>query len=46
MMPDACIGDYRMTYCLVATMSQWYSWQQSDWSEVLANEWGMKLVGV
>src|SRR5438105_6253189 len=31
----ACIGDYRLAYCLVATLSHWYSWQPSDWSEVL-----------
>src|SRR5207245_1767333 len=31
----ACIGDYRLAHCMVATLSHWYSWQQSDWAEVL-----------
>jgi len=31
----ACVGDYRMAHCLLATLSRWYSWQQREWSEVL-----------
>jgi predicted nuclease of restriction endonuclease-like RecB superfamily len=27
----ACIGDYRLAHCLVATLSAWYSWQQTAW---------------
>ncbi len=32
----ACIGDYRMASCLLATLSHWYSWQQREWAEVLS----------
>lgn len=31
----ACIGDYRLANCLLATMSAWYSWQQRPWGEAL-----------
>jgi len=31
----ACVGDYRMAHCLLATMSHWYSWRQREWIEVL-----------
>ncbi len=33
---DACayIGDYRLAHCLIATLSNWYSWQQREWTEV------------
>ena len=31
----ACIGDYRLAHCLVATLSAWYTWQQCDWAETL-----------
>src|SRR2546422_280471 len=31
----ACIGDYRLAHCLVATLSAWYTWQQRDWAETL-----------
>lgn len=31
----ACIGDYRLAHCLISTLSAWYQWQQSSWSEVL-----------
>ncbi len=27
----ACIGDYRLAHCLVATLSAWYSWRQTAW---------------
>jgi predicted nuclease of restriction endonuclease-like RecB superfamily len=27
----ACIGDYRLAHCLVATFSAWYSWRQTAW---------------
>ncbi|GAC1357132.1 MAG: hypothetical protein NVS2B12_27620 [Ktedonobacteraceae bacterium] len=30
----ACIGDYRMANCLIATLSNWYSWQTREWSTV------------
>jgi predicted nuclease of restriction endonuclease-like RecB superfamily len=31
----ACIGDYRLAHCLIATLSYWYSWRQRSWFEVL-----------
>ncbi len=31
----ACIGDYRLAHCLVATLSHWYEWQQREWTEVV-----------
>ncbi len=31
----ACIGDYRLAHCLVATLSHWYIWQPNDWTQVL-----------
>lgn len=31
----ACIGDYRLAHCLIATLSYWYSWRQRGWLEVL-----------
>jgi predicted nuclease of restriction endonuclease-like RecB superfamily len=31
----ACIGDYRLAHCLIATLSHWYLWRQRPWSEVL-----------
>jgi len=31
----ACIGDYRLAHCLIATLSNWYSWQQREWTEVM-----------
>jgi predicted nuclease of restriction endonuclease-like RecB superfamily len=31
----ACIGDYRLAHCLIATLSHWYSWRQRLWPEVL-----------
>jgi predicted nuclease of restriction endonuclease-like RecB superfamily len=31
----ACIGDYRMAHCLIATLSAWYTWRQNDWAETI-----------
>ncbi len=31
----ACIGDYRMANCLIATLSNWYSWQPREWTPVV-----------
>lgn len=31
----ACIGDYRLAHCLIATLSHWYIWRQRAWPEVL-----------
>lgn len=31
----ACIGDYRLAHCLIATLSYWYNWRQRPWAEVL-----------
>jgi predicted nuclease of restriction endonuclease-like RecB superfamily len=30
-----CIGDYRLTNCLVATLSAWYTWRQGEWVEAI-----------
>lgn len=30
----ACVGDYRLAHCLIASLSAWYHWQQRSWSEV------------
>jgi predicted nuclease of restriction endonuclease-like RecB superfamily len=27
----ACVGDYRMAHCLIATLSAWYGWRSPDW---------------
>ncbi len=35
----ACIGDYRLANCLIATLSAWYSWQQPSW-EALMQDYG------
>jgi len=35
----ACIGDYRLADCLIATLSAWYNWQQPFW-EALMQEYG------
>ncbi len=32
---QATIGEYRLAHCLIATLSNWYSWQQRSWSEVV-----------
>jgi predicted nuclease of restriction endonuclease-like RecB superfamily len=31
----ACIGDYRLAHCLIATLSHWYSWQCREWNAAL-----------
>jgi predicted nuclease of restriction endonuclease-like RecB superfamily len=31
----ACIGDYRLAHCLIATLSHWYTWRTREWSEVV-----------
>jgi predicted nuclease of restriction endonuclease-like RecB superfamily len=31
----ACIGDYRIAHCLIATLSAWYNWQQPAWTTTL-----------
>jgi predicted nuclease of restriction endonuclease-like RecB superfamily len=31
----ACIGDYRLAHCLIATLSAWYNWRQPEWQAVL-----------
>ena len=31
----ACIGDYRLAHCLLATMSHWYVWRQREWAEAI-----------
>ena len=31
----ACIGDYRLAHCLIATLSAWYTWRQKDWAETI-----------
>ncbi|MHB8597946.1 MAG: DUF790 family protein [Ktedonobacteraceae bacterium] len=35
----ACVGDYRLANCLIATLSAWYSWQQPSW-EALMQDYG------
>ncbi len=32
---SACVGDYRLTNCLLATLSAWYAWRQPAWSTLL-----------
>lgn len=31
----ACIGDYRLANCLLATLSHWYQWRTRDWNETV-----------
>lgn len=31
----ACVGDYRLADCLIATLSAWYSWQQPAWERLM-----------
>ena len=31
----ACVADYRLANCLMATLSAWYVWRQPDWNEAL-----------
>ena len=30
----ACVGDYRLAHCLVATLSNWYLWKPREWGAV------------
>lgn len=30
----ACVGDYRLANCLLATLSAWYNWRSPDWETV------------
>ncbi len=31
----ACIGDYRLAHCLIACLSNWYSWRSRPWDAVI-----------
>jgi predicted nuclease of restriction endonuclease-like RecB superfamily len=31
----ACIGDYRLAHCLIACLSNWYTWRSRVWSTVI-----------
>ncbi len=31
----ACVGDYRLAHCLIATLSNWYRWQSPEWGAAL-----------
>jgi len=31
----ACVGEYRLAHCLIATLSHWYVWRSRDWSDVV-----------
>ncbi len=31
----ACIGDYRLAHCLIATLSHWYTWRARSWDAIL-----------
>jgi predicted nuclease of restriction endonuclease-like RecB superfamily len=31
----ACIGDYRLANCIIATLSHWYNWQAPDWQQAI-----------
>ncbi|MBV9231519.1 MAG: DUF790 family protein [Chloroflexi bacterium] len=31
----SCIGDYRLAHCLIAALSNWYSWRQREWMSAL-----------
>jgi predicted nuclease of restriction endonuclease-like RecB superfamily len=31
----ACIGDYRLANCIIATLSHWYNWQTPDWQQTI-----------
>lgn len=33
----ACVGDYRMAHCLIATLSHWYNWRTPDWTQRAGN---------
>jgi predicted nuclease of restriction endonuclease-like RecB superfamily len=36
----ACIGEYRVAHCLMATLSHWYSWQARSWGDVVCERGG------
>jgi predicted nuclease of restriction endonuclease-like RecB superfamily len=31
----ACVGEYRLANCLIATLSHWYRWQSREWVAVV-----------
>lgn len=31
----ACIGDYRLAHCLIASLSNWYNWRSRVWNDVI-----------
>jgi predicted nuclease of restriction endonuclease-like RecB superfamily len=31
----ACVGDYRLAHCLIATLSHWYTWRVRTWDAVI-----------
>jgi predicted nuclease of restriction endonuclease-like RecB superfamily len=31
----ACVGEYRLAHCLIATLSHWYTWQTPEWTDVV-----------
>ncbi len=41
----ACIGDYRMAHCLIATLSNWYNWHPREWSTILQELPAAPLLG-
>ncbi|GHO87199.1 DUF790 family protein [Dictyobacter formicarum] len=36
----AIVGEYRLAYCLMATLSHWYNWRSREWSETVARMGG------
>ncbi|GCE04060.1 DUF790 family protein [Dictyobacter aurantiacus] len=36
----AIVGEYRLAYCLMATLSHWYSWRSRAWNETVAQMGG------
>ncbi len=36
----ACIGEYRLAHCLIATLSHWYTWQQCEWTTAIQEAGG------
>ena len=33
----ACVGEYRLANCLMATLSAWYTWRSPDWNAALSS---------
>jgi predicted nuclease of restriction endonuclease-like RecB superfamily len=31
----ACIGDYRLAHCLIACLSNWYTWRSPSWDTII-----------